>query len=143
MASPEELESFFHGAVLDLSHHLPDGLYEVNLTLLQELGIFEEEEEIEEDLLSHSFYVLESEEKLTLFNEKFAIWIFPQVECEIPVTYTLIALHDVKGFKDPRLEMGFTNSGVYNNSSLVLRVLEKFLGQIEENEAEICKLKEI
>ncbi len=140
MTSPEELESFFREAVVDLPLHLPDGLYEVNLTLLQDLGIFSDEEESDEDLLSHSFYVLESEEKLTLFNEKFAIWIFPQMQFDIPITYTLIALNDLEG--PPRLEMGFTNTGAYNNSSLVLRVLEKFLGQIEENESEIFKFKE-
>lgn len=138
MSSPEELELFFRQAVSDLTHHLPDGLYDVDLSLLQDLGIFSEEEEVVDDQLSHSFYVMEAEEKLTLFNERFAIWIFPKMEDQIPVTYTLIALN---AGKFPHLEVGFINSGVYNNSSLVLRVLEKFLGQIEENESEICKIK--
>lgn len=139
---PVDLENAFNHYMSDLPQHVPDGIVDVDLSLLQELGLLvcddEEPEEIS-DSLTHNFFVIESSDKLTLFNEKFSIWIVPKILNEIPTTYTLIALNEEQ---KPRLEMVFTTSGVYNHSSLVLRILEKFLEQIEENEEEICRFKE-
>ena len=88
-----------------------------------------------ETSLTHNFYVVESSDKLTLFNPKYVIWIVPQLVDNVPTTHTLIALNDKQ---HTHLEMVFSTSGVYNHSSLVLKILEKFLEQIEENEQEIC-----
>ncbi len=133
MQDPLELETAYQGYIGNLKNFLPDGVVEVDLALLQELGLLGTEEEME-DNLSHNFYVVESTEKLTLFNQKFAIWIVPQMVQETPTTFTLIARN---AEEKPQLEMAFSTTGVYNHSSLVLRVLEKFLDQIEENEKEI------
>lgn len=136
---PAELEKAFNDYMRDLHVHVPDGIVEVDLTLLQELGLLTTEDTPYDDSLSHNFFVIESVDKLTLFNEKFSIWIVPKLLDERPTTYTLIALNE--GQK-PHLEMVFATSGVYNHSNLVLRILEKFLEQIEENEEEICRFKE-
>lgn len=138
---PQDLELAYSNYMNDLSAHLPDGIVEVDLTLLQELGLLTSEEEAGDisDSLTHNFYVIESSEKLTLFNDKFSIWIAPMLQEENPTTYTLIALNE---HQKPHLEMVFTTTGVYNHSSLVLRILEKFLEQIEENEEELIKFKE-
>ena len=115
----------------------PDGIVEIDLSLLHELGLLAcEEESHEETSLTHNFYVVESADKLTLFNQKYVVWIVPKLVDQTPTTYTLIALNDKK---QTHLEMVFATSGVYNHSSLVLRILEKFLEQIEENEEEICR----
>jgi len=136
-----DLEKAYKCYMNDLQLHVPDGIVDVDLSLLQELGLLSAEEGNPEvsDSLSHNFYVIESTEKLTLFNNKFSIWIVPKLLQGSPTTYTLIALNEEK---KPHLEMVFTTSGVYNHSSLVLRILEKFLEQIEENEEEICSFKE-
>ncbi len=143
MTDPQELEIHYQTFIEDLHNFLPDGILDVDLTLLNDLGLLSNEtssEEEQEDALSHSFYVIESSEKLTLFNQKFVIWIVPKMVEQSPTTYTLVALNEPK---QPHLEMVFATSGVYNHSSLVLRILEKFLQQIEENEAEICKIKNL
>jgi len=138
---PVDLENAFNHYMSDLPLHVPDGIVEVDLTLLQELGLLSTEEKHEDisDSLTHNFYVIESADKLTLFNDKFAIWIVPKMLHESPTTFTLIALNEEE---QPQLEMVFTTTGVYNHSSLVLRILEKFLEQIEENEEEICRFRE-
>ncbi len=136
---PNVLESAYREYMKDLPRYAPDGVIDVDLSLLSEFGLLECEEETEEETsLSHSFYVIESPEKLTLFNKKFVVWIVPQVVDEIPSTFTLIALNEDE---KTHLEMIFATSGVYNHSSLVLRILEKFLEQIEENEKEIFNMK--
>lgn len=137
---PQELEEVFQEYMADLSQHVPDGIYDVDLTLLYELDLLTAQEEgAEDDLLSYSFYVIESADKLTLYNQKFVIWILPKMVDGVATTYTLIAINE--GDR-PQLEMVFTTSGVYNHSNLVLRILEKFLAEIEENEQALYKLKE-
>ena len=140
MLNPQDLEETYQEYMEDLSAHVPDGIYEIDLASLHEMNLLSAEEETEEEAeLSYSFYVLESAEKLTLYNQKFIVWIVPRMLDQTPTTYTLIALNDEEG---PHLEMVFTTSGVYNHSNLVLRILEKFLEEIEENEQEICSLKD-
>ncbi len=139
MDSPKEIEEAFEKYMGNLKEFAPDGIVDVDLQLMQELDLLHSEELIEEDTtqLSHSFYVVESNEKLTLFNDRFVVWIVPQLVDDIATTYTLIALNEEE---KNRLEMVFATRGVYNHSSLVLRILEKFLDQIDENEKEIFNL---
>lgn len=136
--SPEELELDFLKYFADLKTFAPDGIVDIDLSLLHELGLLasQEDEEEQENSLTHNFYVIESADKLTLFNQKYAIWIVPKLVDERPTTYTLIALTDQQ---KTHLEMVFATSGVYNHSSLVLRILERFLEQIEENEKELIR----
>jgi len=135
--NPDKLEADYQKYMADLKQFTPDGIVEIDLSLLHELGLLtSEEEDSEETSLTHNFYVVESSDKLTLFNQKYVVWIVPKLVDQTPTTYTLIALNDKK---QTHLEMVFATSGVYNHSNLVLRILEKFLEQIEENEAEICR----
>jgi hypothetical protein len=138
--NPEELEVAFTKYFSDLKTFAPDGIVEIDLSLLHELGLLScaEENEENETSLAYNFYVIESPDKLTLFNQKYVVWIVPKLIDQTPTTYTLIAM---QSNKEPHLEMVFSTSGVYNHSSLVLRILEKFLEQIEENEEEICRYK--
>jgi hypothetical protein len=136
--NPEELEHDYQKYMGNLKEFAPDGIVEIDLSLLHELGLLSCEDSNEEDetSLTNNFYVVESTDKLTLFNQKYVVWIVPQLIEHTPTTFTLIALNDKK---QTHLEMVFSTSGVYNHSSLVLKILEKFLEQIEENEEEICK----
>jgi len=140
MIDPNNLEQVYQHYIADLVGHAPDGIFEVDLQLLHDLDLLAEEDEKpeEDDFLNESFYVIESDEKLTLFNQKYVVWIVPQILENQPVTTTLIALQEQAL---PRLEMVFTTSGVYNNSGLVLRILERFLHEIDENEEEILRFK--
>ena len=138
MMNPDELESDYQKFTGNLKQFAPDGVVEIDLSLLHELGLLscEETGESEATSLTHNFYVVESSDKLTLFNQKYVVWIVPKLVEHTPTTYTLIAINDKE---QTHLEMVFSTAGVYNHSNLVLRILERFLDQIEENEKEICK----
>lgn len=136
---PDLFEERFELYLNDLSHYLPDGIFEVDLSLLQMLGLLSPMEEFydEAEGLTHSFYVVESKEKLTLYNQRFIVWIVPQVIDQETKTITFVASNSQKVHP---LEMAFCTSGIYNHSGLVLRILEKYLQEIEENERELDRL---
>ena len=142
MLNPIELEKAYQTYTEDLTKWTPDGIIPVNLSLLHEMGILKEDqkEPTEEDEgLSHYFHVIETEEKVTLFNEQFVIWITPQILDEMPTTLTLIAiLHEEK----PNLEAVFSSSGVYNSPKYILRVLQHFLKDTIDTENTLSSIKE-
>lgn len=134
MANPSRFEKAFEKFMHDLKRYIPDGIIPVNLELLQSLDLLEEgpESDAATEEITRFFHVVESPEKITLFNERFVIWIVPQVTDGQPFTTVLIALNTLD--EEPNLEMAFSTSGIYNTSKLVLRILEKFLLEIQENE---------
>lgn len=87
--------------------------------------------------LTRYFQVFESIEKITLINEEFVVWIVPETIAEKSVTYTIVALNKED---EPKLELVFLLSGVYNSSQLVLKILDKVLQDVEETESIIKKL---
>lgn len=128
------IEEYYNKYIIDIYKWAPDGIIEVGLDLLHRmnlLGFHPGEIKKEDDALTRYFHVIESMEKITLINDEYVIWIVPDNVSGTPVTYGLIALNRPKG---PQLELVFSTSGVYNNSWLVLRILEKFLKEIHENE---------
>ena len=126
------IEECYQRYIHNLERWLPEGLVEVNLQLLWELGLldFHNPQKRDEHALSQYFHVIETEEKITLINQQFVIWIVPEKQGPFPTTYALIALN---GEEIPNPETAFYAQGVYNSSWLVLRVLEKLLFEIEEN----------
>lgn len=130
-------EEYFQEYMGDINKYLPEGIIEVDIHLLQKLALLTHKK-LHNSTLTRYFHVLESLEKITLMNNQFVIWIVPDTTDKIPRTYVLIALNK-KGV--PKLETAFVTSDVYNSSKLVLRILEKFLQEIQENE-EMLKLYE-
>ena len=127
-----ELDSSYEQFINRLPDLLPDGVIPIELQLLQKLGLLHEEQDLESSTnLTRFFHVVESKDKITLFNDQFVIWIVPEKQnCE-PYTLVLVAINTSQ---KPKLELAFSMSGIYNTSRLVLRVLEKFLSEIQENE---------
>lgn len=137
--NPVYLDDFYKKYMSDLPHWLPDGIVEVDLALLHRLGLLKYHSvEKERFSLTRYFHVMESSEKITLLNEQFLIWIVPEQIDDVPATYTLICLNQASG---PQLEIAFCTWGIYNSSRLVLRVLEKFLYEIQETEDLLISLK--
>ena len=135
MVNPSRFEQAYQKFMDNINDWAPDGIIPVNLELLQSLDLLKEDlsnQGLENDEITRFFHVVESAEKITLFNEKFVIWIIPQVISGQPVTVILIALNKIE--EEPKLEMAFSTAGIYNTSKLVLRILEKFLLEIQENE---------
>lgn len=135
-----ELDFSYEHFMRHLSEFIPDGIIQVDLKLLQKLGLLHEELPVEsQGALTRFFHVVESKDKITLFNDQFVIWIVPEKINNEPQTLVLVAIE--KEAK-PHLEMAFSMSGIYNTSRLVLRVLEKFLAEIQENEELLSNLIE-
>jgi hypothetical protein len=133
MIDPNELEETFARFTKNLNHWIPDGFVQIDLQLLQSLDLLHSDlgdTEGDEESLTYYFHVIESDDKLTLFNDEFVVWIIP--DGDHATTYALIA-RSTEGIL--QLEMGFAAAGVYNSSELVLKVLEQFLLEIKENDA--------
>lgn len=133
------LEECYKKYIKNLSEWIPEGVQIVDLALLQRHGLLNyNAREMHDPSLTRYFHVIESSEKITLINEQFIVWIVPEKFQNTALTYTLIALNSPG---QPHLEMAFVVSGVYNTSRLVLRILEKFLQEIQENEEMLSKFK--
>lgn len=135
------LDEYYNKFAKDMNLLIPDGIYFINLELLHHFDLlhFQPSAELPDSVLTQHFQVVESAEKITLFNDQFIIWIMPEKMFGASCTYTLIALNH--GDQHPQLEAAIIASGVYNSSKLVLKVLEKFLAEIQENERMLEKLQ--
>lgn len=134
------IEDSYRKYIKNLSFWIPEGIINVDLDILHKFNLlnFQNHKLNEDDSLTRYFHVIESLEKITLVNEQFIVWIVPENIEGVPTTYALIALNHPSG---PLLETVFATSGVYNTSWLVLRILEKFLQEIQENEELIKRYK--
>ena len=140
MINPNILEEAYKEFSKDLLKWAPDGVVQVDLKLLSDLGLLnhaELEHSISDDQLNHYFHIIETPDKVTLFNEQFAIWIVPQVVEETPSTTTLIALLQSN---KPHLEIVYLTSGVYNTPKYILKVLQHFLAEVQDTEAVISSI---
>jgi hypothetical protein len=140
MINPNVLEEAYKEFSKDLLKWVPDGIIQVDLKLLNDLGLLnnaELEHSISDDQLNHYFHIIETPDKVTLFNEQFAIWIVPQLVDETPTTTTLIALLQSN---KPHLEIVYLTSGVYNTPKYILKVLQHFLEEVQDTEAVISSI---
>lgn len=140
MVNPIQLEESFSEFINNLPKWIPDGIMQVDLQLLDELGLLNQEHletSEEEDQFPHYFHVIETADKVTLFNHQFVVWIVPQVINEMPCTLTLIALMNSD---KPNLELGFSTSGVYNTPKFVLKILRHYLSEVIDTEAIISSI---
>jgi len=141
MLSPNEIETLYSEYMSNLPDWAHDGVISVDLQLLHELGLLQEmpDKESDADDLTQYFHVIESSEKVTLFNEQFVIWIIPKMEQDIPITYVLIAL---TSNNKTNLEVVFSTGGIYNTPKYVLKVLQHFLLDMLETEATLTAIEE-
>lgn len=135
MYNPAQIEEYFKKYIHNLGQFLPDGVIEVDIDLLHRFDLLNYEKK-QDPSLTRYFHVIEAMDKITLINDQFIIWIVPETTERSSKTYVLIALNK-KGI--PELELAFVTSDVYNSSKLVLRILEKFLHEIQENEDLLIK----
>lgn len=140
MLTPIQLEEAFTEFSQNLQKHAPDGVISVDLNLLHDLGLLQNgkiDQSNTTDDLMHYFHVLETADKVTLFNEQFAVWILPKVVQETPLTLTFISRLQTK---KPNLELVFSTTGVYNTPKFILKVLEHFLTEVIDTEAIISSI---
>lgn len=133
------IEEYYNKFITNLNQWIPEGLYNVDLELLNRFDLLHFQHiETVDTLLTDSFQIVETNEKLTLINNEFVIWIVPSELESNPSTYAMIAINKSDHLK---LEVAFIASGVYNTSKLVLRLLEKFLEEIHADELMLSKFK--
>lgn len=140
MLNPNKIEELYQEFTNNLSKWAHDGVVCVDLKLLHELNLLESlySDKDDSDDFSQYFHVIETPEKVTLFNDQFIIWIVPKMEEENPVTYVYIALnHEDK----TTLEIVFTTAGVYNTPKFVLKVLQYYLLDMIETEATLTNFE--
>lgn len=139
MMNPVELEEAYKDFSENTKKWAPDGVIEVDIALLNDLGLlgYEELEGSTQDV-THHFHVIETQEKITLHNEQFAIWIAPKLINQVATTFTYISLlHN----KKPHLEIIYSTSGVYNSPKYILKVLQRFLVEVIDTESIISSMK--
>lgn len=127
---PAPIEEHFKKFIRDMPVFLPEGAIEVDIDFLERLNLLKLDKS-HDTALTRFFNIVESQEKITLINDEFVIWIMPDSTKSVPHTLVLIALNH-NG--DLHLEVAFRASDIYNSSKLVLRILEKLLFDIQENE---------
>jgi hypothetical protein len=140
MLNPVQIEECYKEFVGNLPNWAHDGVTQIDLKFLHEEGLLPalQEDKGESDDLTQYFHVIESIEKVTLFNEQFIVWIIPKMEGEQPLTFVLIALnHPEKA----HLEIVFATRGVYNTPRYVLKVLQHFLVDMLETEATLTSFE--
>jgi hypothetical protein len=139
MINPNQLEDLYREYTDHLTEWAHDGIISVDLNLLHELNILDDiDQDNDPDDLTQYFHVIESIEKVTLFNEQFIIWIVPKSEAEIPSTYVFIALNNAE---KSSLELVFMTAGVYNTPKYVLRVLQRLLIDMLETQATLTAIE--
>ncbi len=137
--NPIQLEEAYKAFTENFSKWAPDECIQVNLQLLQDLGLLSN---WDIDLgapesLTQQFHVIETNDKVTLFNSQFAVWIVPQTQTEIPSTLIMVAI--IQNAK-PHLEIVYTTSGVYNTPKYILKVLQHFMTEILDTEATLLSI---
>ncbi len=140
MINPSILEEAFREFTKDLLKWIPDGVTHVDMKLLSDLDLLnpsELEQPVSDAYLNQHFHIIETPDKVTLFNEQFAIWIVPELIDEIPTTTTYISLLQ---HSKPHLEIVYTTSGVYNTPKYILKVLQHFLAEVQDTEAIISAI---
>ena len=140
MLNPIQIEDLYREYMDNLSQWAHDGVISVNLKVLHELNLLESalDDKTDPDEITQYFHVIESAEKVTLFNDQFIVWIVPRMEQDIPITYVIIALNSNE---KTHLEVVFNTSGVYNTPKYVLKVLQYFLLDMLETEATLTAIE--
>ena len=140
MINPSILEEAYQEFSKDLSKWAHDGVIQVDMKLLSDLGFLnsaELEQSITDAYINQHSHLIETPDKVTLFNDQFAIWIVPELLDDIPTTTTFIALLQ---HNRPHLEIVYTTSGVYNTPKYILKILQHFLAEVQDTEAVISAI---
>lgn len=140
MLNPMQIEEAYQAFAKDLAKWIHDGVQHIDLKFLHSTGILSHlhEDHPETDDLTQYFHVVESSEKVTLFNDQFIVWIIPKADVLQPHTLVLIALNQQD---KPHLEVAFDTHGVYNTPHYVLKVLQHHLVDMLETEATLTSIQ--
>ena len=140
MMDPVKIEASYKEFMTNLSEWAHDGILKIDLHVLHDLNLLDSMKEDHDDTddLTQYFHVVESAEKVTLYNDQFLVWIVPKMDEQQPMTYVLIAL--CQQDHAPHLEIVFETSGIYNTPRYVLKILQHFLADVLETEQTLTSI---
>lgn len=139
MDEKEELNRAFEKVMEDFPNLPSEAIVDVDLKFLDSMGLTNEGEYVNpNEAFERSFKVIEGHNRITLFNNQFVIWILPEIMDGTPATYALIGL---RGDETVKLEVVFLAKGPFNSSRLVLRLLDRYLTEIQEIEELLHKIE--
>ena len=139
MVSIEQLDGFFQRLSSHTGEFFPDGVVDINVKVLHTLRLLSEGQSAPQEVPSSSLLqAVESEGRITLFNEKFALWIVPQANSPVPTTITFIARRSGETIAP---EVAFRTQGIHNRSKTILRIIDRFLAEIQETETVIANFE--
>lgn len=122
------LEQFYRQSICNIGAAFPEGYVDI-------ADVLSRSPESSADFFNrqaNDFIIAESEDKLTLFNTDFAIWLVPELVHGEAVTRGYIALYQPGDTFVP--ELAFEASGSYNQSPLILEALQIYLKEIKDTE---------
>lgn len=138
MVNLDQLEAFFEYLSFHTVEALPDGVHDVSIKTLHNLRLLSDDTPGEALPVAHFLQAIESESKITLFNDHFVLWIVPNNELTPPATTTFIAKRSTDSLKP---EMAFKTTGIYNRSKTILRLIERYLTEIQETDSLLSHLQ--
>lgn len=144
-----ELDLSYDRFITCLPEYVPEGVQEVDLQFLSRYHLLSDRiNASSSSQLTRFFHVVETKEKITLFNDQFVVWIVPDKASDEAQTLVLVGIQtdmdqDNKEHIKYKLETAFATHGVYNSSKMVLRVVEKILADIQENEEIISHFEDV
>lgn len=133
MYNQQKLERYFQLFFTHLKEHLPDGLLEITPAEAESL-LHSPDSFLTEPLLTRYFQFHELPDKMVLANHQFIIWIVPNNSTD---QFTVLIAQNRE--PQPRLELGFVAKDLPDPSITLLKIIEKFLSEIHENEKSIQK----
>lgn len=139
MITIDQLDTYYQSLSQNTLELLPDGIIDVNIKTLQTLRLLTEEASSGEGTTAELLQAVETDGRITLFNERFALWIVPQVGASPSATVVYVATHQNDEVK---AELGFRTSGIHNNSKTILRLIDRFLADIQETDSMLSQLEE-
>jgi hypothetical protein len=139
VVSIEQLDTFFDFLSSHISVLLPDGILDINVKTLHSLHLLSDEIPSPGGApASTLLQAIESGSKITLYNEKFALWIVPQKNSDPASTIVFIARRTDDEIKP---EIAFRTAGIHNRSKTILKLIDRFLADIQETETVISKFE--
>lgn len=147
MKNPEKIETTYYNLLENLPGSIPDGIINVDLNFLESASLINplqesSTEQPKKDMPSFQFHIMESEEKVTLFNNKFAIWIMPTSKQAQTSTLVIIGQYneDNNNNENPEISLAFSTTGMYNTSKFILKIIEHFIKKIISTERELQEI---
>lgn len=131
----DQLNTFFTDNMKDLTRVLPDGITAVDLPLLSKMNIIDDASvHCQQGPLPQHMYAVETEDRITLYNDSYVAWIVPQKKEPDSETLLLIAL---LANQQPKVELGFSFRGIHNQAKTILKVLDTAIFDIRQTEQEL------